>query len=205
MSASGHEEAEAHAGVPLLIRRAERAPWGALLLTIAAMWLAVAVDGLLNGQPAVVPGLDRSGAYLAGAIGAALAVIALDWLVRGRIVVISRDTVAVTVWWLLGRQTRRQPLADFREVRVDREQRLHRHAPRTWYVVRLCHAEPNETIELARAKDPALIGRRARAYAKRCGLPLIWNVDETTVSDALTEDGGIAAARAAGMPLSSAG
>jgi hypothetical protein len=43
---------------------------------------------------------------------------------------------------------------------------------RSWYVVRLCHPEPAKAIELARAKDPALIEQYARDSAQRLGLPL---------------------------------
>ena len=199
MPASRYERDDA---APLLIRSADRAPLGALLLVIAALWLAAAIGGLVSGHPAILPGLGSAGVYVAGALGAALAPIAFHWLVRGRIVAIGRSTVAVTVWWPLGRHAWREPLAAFREVRVDREQRPHRYGTLNWYVVRLGHGEPGRTIELARAKDPALIERRARAYARRCGLPLSWNVDEASLGQSLARGGGVAAAGAAGMPLS---
>jgi hypothetical protein len=157
MPASGYDEAEVHAGATLLIQRADRAPLGGLLLVIAVPWLATAIRGLVGGHPAIVPGLGSSGAYIAGALGAALAVIALDWMVRGRVVAIGSDTVVVTVWSLLGRHAWREPLANFREIRAEREHRPHRYGGLSWYVVRLCHPEPGKAIELARAKDPTLI------------------------------------------------
>jgi hypothetical protein len=43
---------------------------------------------------------------------------------------------------------------------------------RSWYVVQLWHPDPGKALELARAKDPALIERRARDWARRLGLPL---------------------------------
>jgi hypothetical protein len=178
MPAQGYARAEMQAAAPLMIRRADRAPLGALLLVIATLWLAAAISGWVGGKAAIIPGFGSSGAYFAGALGAALAVIALTWMVRGRIVVIGRGTVAVTVWSLLGRHAWHEPLANYREIRVDREQRPHRYGARSWYVVRLWHPEPGKTIELARAKDAALIERRAREHAGRCGLPLSWRGDQ---------------------------
>jgi len=202
MPASGYHEAEADAGAPLVIQRADRAPLGGLLLVIAVLWLVPAIRGLVGGHPAIVPGLGSAGAYAAGALGAALAVIALDWMVRGRIVAIGRGTVVVTVWSLLGRHAWREPLANYRQVRAEREQRPHRYGGLNWYVVQLCHPEPGKAIELARAKDPALIDRRARDYAGRLGLPLSWHRDEPPARHGLERGGETAAARAAGRPLS---
>jgi hypothetical protein len=198
MSASGCEGAEAHVGAPLLIRRADQAPLGALLLVIATLWLAAAIRGLVDGHLAIIPGLGTSGAYVAGALGAAFAVIGLDWMVRGRIVAIGRRTVAVSVWSLLARHAWREPRADYRALRADREQRPHRYGTRNWYVLRLCHVEPGKAIELARAKDPALIERRAREYARRLGLPLSWQCDEAMARHGLERGGEIAAASPAG-------
>jgi hypothetical protein len=202
MPASGYHEAEADSGAPLLIQRADRAPLGGLLLVIAVLWLVPAIRGLVGGHPAIVPGLGSAGAYAAGALGAALAVIALDWMVRGRIVAIGRGTVVVTVWSLLGRHAWREPLANYRHVRTEREQRPHRYGGLSWYVVRLCHPEPGKAIELARAKDPALIDRHARDYAGRLALPLSWHRDEPPARHGFERGGEIAAARAAGKPLS---
>ena len=202
MPASEYQGAEVKAGAPLLIKRADRAPLGGLLLVIAALWLAPAIRGLVGGHPAIVPGLGSAGAYIAGALGAALAVIALDWMVRGRIVAIGRDTVAVTVWSLLGRHAWREPLANYREIRTEREQRPHRYGARSSYVVRLWHPEPGKSVELARAKDPALIERRARDYAARCGLPLSWLPDEANSSAAHRAGRRSETAAAAGRPVS---
>jgi hypothetical protein len=157
---------------PLVIRRTERAPLGALLLVMAVLWLGAAIDGLVAGNPAIVPGLGSSGGYLAGALGAALALLALDWLVRGRTVVISQGTVGVADQSLGGGRAWREPLANYREIHAYRELRTHRAGVRSWYVVRLWHPEPAKAIELARAKDPALIERHARDWAGRLGLPL---------------------------------
>ena len=172
MAASRHQGAEGDARAPLLLRSADHAPWGALLLVIAALWLAAAIDGFVNGNPTIMPGLGSSGACVAAVLGAALALVGLDWLVRGRIVAIGRDTVAVVVWSLIGRHAWREPLANYREVRAEREQRAHRYGTLNCYVVRLCHAEPGKSIDLARSKDPAVIARCAREYAAHCGLPL---------------------------------
>jgi hypothetical protein len=167
--------AEARAiAAPFVIRRHERAPLGALLLVLATLWLKAAIDGLLAGNPAVVPGLGSFGAYLAGALGAALGLLALDWLVGGRTVIISHGMVRVAERSLRGRCAWREPLAGYAGICALREHRAHRAGSRTWYVVRLGHREPAKALELARAKDPALIERCARDWACRLGMPLSW-------------------------------
>jgi hypothetical protein len=203
MPASGYQRAEVDAA-PLLIRRADRAPLGQLLLAIAILWLAAALAGFVSGDLAIIPGLGSSGAYVAGALGAAFAAIALDWLVRGRTVAIGRGTVAVAARSLLGGHAWREPLANYREIRAFREQRPHRYGVRSWYVVRLWHPEPGKAVELMRAKDPALIERRARDYAGRLGLPLRWHRDEATARHGAERRRDIAAASGAGKPLSAA-
>jgi hypothetical protein len=171
MPASGHESAEVDAA-PLVIRGATRAPLGALLLVIATLWLGAAIHGFVVGAPAIVPGLGTYGAYLAGALGAALALLASDWLARGRTVAIGRGAVAVTDRSLLRRHTWREPLADYGEVRTCRELRPHRAGVRSWYVVRLWHPDPAKALQLARAKDPTRIERHALEWARRLRLPL---------------------------------
>jgi glycosyltransferase involved in cell wall biosynthesis len=165
-----------------LIRHAARAPLGALLLVIAVLWLGAAIHGLLAGDPAIVPGLGAGGAYLVGALGVALALLALDWMVRGRTVVISQGAVAVTDCSLRGGRAWREPLANYREIRAYRELRTHRAGVRSWYMVRLWHPEPTKAIELACDKDPALIERHALDWARRLGLPLSWQQDEPTAA-----------------------
>ena len=200
MPASGYTRAEDAA--PLLIRRADRAPLGGLLLAIAILWLAAAIRGFLDGQLTIIPGLGSSGPYVAGALGAALAVIALDWMVRGRTVAIGRGTVAVAARSLLGGHAWREPLANYREIRACREQRPHRYGARSWYVVRLWHPDAGKIVELMRAKDPARIERRARDYAERLGLPLRGHLDEVTVRCGTERPSNIGAASGAGKPLS---
>ena len=50
----------------------------------------------MAGHSAIVPGLGAGGAYLVGALRVALALLALDWMVRGRTVVISQGAGAMT-------------------------------------------------------------------------------------------------------------
>jgi hypothetical protein len=189
---------------PLVIRRNVRAPLGALLLLIALLWLGAALRGLLAGDGAIVPGLGSAGAWLAGAVGSALALLALDWLVRGRTVAISGGTVAVTDQSLLGRRAWREPLADYQAIHVHRELRSHRAGVRTWYAVRLSHPEPAKALELARAKDPARIERRAQNLAQRLGLPLSSQPYETPAAEkpAVVPRREIARASVAGEPVS---
>jgi hypothetical protein len=134
----------------------------------------------------------------------ALALFALDWMVRGRTVAIGHGAVAVTDRSLRGGRAWREPLASYREIRAYRELRTHRAGVRSWYVVQLWHPDPAKVIELARAKDPALIEGRARDWARRLDLPLSWQEYEPTAP----APGGagraseIAAAAVAGKPRS---
>jgi hypothetical protein len=187
----------------LRIRRATRAPLGALLLVIAVLWLWAAIHGLAAGDPGIVPGLGASGVYLVGVVGLALALLAVDWMVRGRTVVVSQGTIAVTDRSLRGSRAWREPLANYSEVRAYRELRTHRAGVRSWYVVQLWHAEPAKAIELARAKDPALIERRARDWARRLGLPLSWQHYQPAAAVGRAErPSELVAAAPAGQPLS---
>jgi hypothetical protein len=189
--------------VLLRIRSAARAPLGALLLAISVLWLWAGIKGIVGEDTAIMPGLGAAGAYLVGALGVALALPALSWIVRGRTVVISHDTVAVTDRSLRGRRAWREPLANYTELRAYRELRTHRAGVRSWYVVRLRHPEPAKAIELARAKDPALIARRARDWAVRLGLALSWQEPEPTTAAASRGErrSEVAAATVAGKPL----
>jgi hypothetical protein len=205
MRASEDRRAAACASAaPLVIRRTARAPLGALLLVIALVWLGAALRGLLAGDGAIVPGLGSAGAWLAGAVGSALALLALDWLVRGRTVAISGGTVAVTERSLRGRRLWREPLANYGEIRACREVRAHRAGARTWYVLRLSHPEPARALELARAKDPARIERRAQDLARRLGLPLSSQPYETPAAEkpAVAQRREIAGASVAREPVS---
>jgi hypothetical protein len=204
MPASVVAEAERDGGAPLLIRRADRAPLRGLLLVVAILWLAAAVSGLFGGDLTIIPGLGAAGAWLAAALGAAFALIAVDWIVRGRTVVIDRGTVAVTDRSLLGGSSWREPLANYRELRACREQRSYRSGVRSWYLVRLWHPEPGKAVELARAKDPARIEQRARNYAQRLGLPLSWQWNEGTarIAHDAERESELAAASVAGKSLS---
>jgi hypothetical protein len=158
---------------PLVVRRRDQALPGALLLVIAFLWIAVAIYGYVASKLAVVPGFGIAGPYLAGTLGVALAILALDWMLRGQAVLVARGEVAVTSRSLFGRRTRREPLAGYREIRAYPERRTHpAGGSRSWYVVRLWHPEPAKAVELARAKDPARIERLAQDWARRLNLPL---------------------------------
>jgi hypothetical protein len=184
MSAIGYVQPGVEATLaPPLIRRTGQAPLGVLGLAIASVWLAAAISGALAGRPAIVPGLGSSGAYWAGAVGAALAALSLHWIMRRRTVLIDHGALFVTERWLLGGHTWREPLSNYREIRGSTEQQAHRYGRRTWYVVQLWHPEATKKVELARARDPAAIEALARNYARRVGLPLAWEQPELTLAD----------------------
>lgn len=184
MSASGRRGQDANATpAPLLIQRSPHAAVGALVLAVASLWLAITIRGALAGNPAIVPGLGSSGAYWAGALGAALAGLGLHWALRRQTVVIDRGALLVTKRSLFGRHSWREPLANYREIRGHIEQRPHRYGPRSWYVVQLWHPERAKRIELARARDRAAIEAHARDCARRFGLPLVWQQPPSTVAE----------------------
>lgn len=175
MAASGHAEPDEDvtlASIP--IRRPGHAALGALLMVVASLWLAAAIRGSLTGSPAIIAGLGSFGAYLAAAVGVALAVLAAHWMLRRQTVVLKRGALLVTERSLLRGRTWREPLSSYREIRCQVEQRPHRYGRRSWYVVRLWHPEPGKRVELASASDPAALEKRARDCARRLGLPLVW-------------------------------
>lgn len=181
MSAIGYGQPHGRAAsAPQLIRRSHQAGLGALMLVISGLWLAAAIGGVLTGNPAIVPGLEGSGAFWAGAVGATLAALSLHWLVRRQTVTVEHGALLVTERSLLGSRSWREPLSNYREIRGRHEQRAHRDGWRTWYVVQLRHPEPARTVELARSRDPAAIEARARDYARRFGLPLAWEQPRST-------------------------
>jgi hypothetical protein len=210
MATSGHAEEDGTVTLASLpSRRRGHAALGALLLVVASLWLAAGIRGCLGGSPAVIPGLGASGAYWAAGVGAALALLAVHWMLRRQTVVMTRGALVVTERSLLPARTWREPLSSYREIRCQVEQRPHRYGRRTWYVLRLWHPEPGKRVELARARDAAAIEERARDCARRLGLPLIWEQRPSIIADQArvhgADHGGraeVAAAPGAGRSLS---
>jgi hypothetical protein len=175
MAARAHAEQQEDVTLASLsIRRPGHAALGALLMVVAILWLSAAIRGSLTGSPAIIAGLGSFGACLAAAVGVALAVLAGHWMLRRQMVVLTHGALLVTERSLLHRRTWREPLASYREIRCQVEQRPHRYGRRSWYVVRLWHPEPGKRVELASASDPAALEQRAHDCARRLGLPLVW-------------------------------
>ena len=108
MAASGHAEPDEDvtlASIP--IRRPGHAALGALLMVVASLWLAAAIRGSLTGSPAIIAGLGSFGAYLAAAVGVALAVLAAHWMLRPQTVVLKRGANSIQLcfdqgrWWVV--------------------------------------------------------------------------------------------------------
>jgi hypothetical protein len=151
---------------------------GWILLAIASLWLAIPLWGLLTAAAAIVPGLGSAGAYCAGAVGVALALIAWHWIVRREVVVVHRGVVAVTRRGLFGGHAWREPLANYREIHARLEEQPHRYGLRRWHVIELWHPEPAKTIELARTRDPGAGSEQGEVWAGRLALPLRWQPHE---------------------------
>jgi hypothetical protein len=156
----------------IVVSRTAQAGPGWILLAIAGLWLAGPIGGLLTGEAAIVPGLGSSGAYWAGAVGVALALLAVHWILRRQTVVVDRGAVEITCRSLIGGHSWREPLANYRELRARHEEQPHRYGPRNWLVIELWHPEAAKTVELARTRDPRDGAARARAWARRLALPV---------------------------------
>jgi hypothetical protein len=185
------------AAAALTIRRRRQAPLGGLLLGIASVWLAVPLKGLLLDASAGMPGLGVPGAVCAVMIGAALALLALSWIWHCETLVIDQGLVRMTERRLGGTRTWEEPLARYRGVRQRCEELPHRHGARTWYLVEAWHPEPARTVELARGKDPRLIGQCAKVWAGRLALPLCEEHQGPARSEEPTRDDASASAASA--------
>ena len=109
------------AAAPITIRRRREAPLGGLLLAIAGLWIAVALRSLLLDPSAAVPELGVPGAIVAILIGAALALLAMSWIVRCQVLVIDRGLVRMTDQRLSGNRVWEEALARYHGVRQRRE------------------------------------------------------------------------------------
>jgi hypothetical protein len=163
--------AEDAAAAPITIRRRREAPLGGFLLAIAGLWIAVPLRRLLDTS-AAVPDLGAPGTIAAVLIGAALALLAVSWIVRCQVLVIDQGLVRMTDQRLSGNRVWEESLARYHGVRQRREQRPHHDGSRSWYIIEAWHPEPAKTVELARTKDPRLIERGAQLWARRLALPL---------------------------------
>jgi hypothetical protein len=175
MRASAHSRVEPRADADppqIAIRSRGPALLGGFLLIIAGVWIGVPVRGLLVGVPEVVPGLGAAGAGIALLIGAALALVAVSWMLQRRVVAIEGDLVTMTDRRLLGTRTWREPLSGYRGVRLRDESRPHRYGARHCHVIELWHPKPARTVELDRIREPRLADRQAEVWARRFGLPL---------------------------------
>ncbi|MGH6896343.1 MAG: hypothetical protein ACREJ5_07330 [Geminicoccaceae bacterium] len=204
MRASVHSEVEPvadAAAAPIMIRRRRQALLGGFLLMIAGLWLAVPLKGLLLDTSAAVPGLGVPGAVGALMIGAALALLALSWIIRCQIFVIDQGLVSMTDRRLSGTRTWEESLARYRGVRRRHEQRPHRYGSRSWYIIEAWHPEPAKTVELARSKDPRLIEQCAEVWARRLALPLCQEPDEGPAGSEEQARAEVGAKAAPGRPL----
>lgn len=190
MAASGHAGEHGDVTVPSgPIRRPGHPALAALLLILASVWLAAGIRGGLAGNPAIIPGLGASGAYWAAVVGAALALLAAHLMRHRQTVVVIRGAIVVTERSWLRSRTWREPLSGYREIRCAVEHQPHRYGRRRWHVARLWHPEPRKRVELARTRDAAAIEEHAREYARRLGLPLVWQQRPSFMLDQAGVDG----------------
>lgn len=178
-SAHGQVEpvADATSGA-VTIRHRSRALPGGLLLAIASIWLAASLGALHAGALEALPGTGAVGSVCVFAIGAALALIGVEWIARCRIVLLDQGRLRATERRLTGDRVFEESLARYHGLRLRREQLRHGYDRRTWYVVEAWHGDPAKTVELARSKDPRLVEQWAEDWARRLALPLCQEPDE---------------------------
>jgi hypothetical protein len=175
MRASVHSQAEQvadEAAATITIRRRRDALLGGFLLAIAGLWIAVPLRGLLLDPSAAGPDLGVPGAIVSILVGAALAMLAVSWIVRCQVLVIDQGLVRMTDRRLTGLRVWEESLARYRGVRLRHERLPHRYGSRSCYIIEIWHPEPAKTVELERSKDPRLIERGAEVWARRLALPL---------------------------------
>jgi hypothetical protein len=199
VQAHSRSEPTADAGSgPIIIHRRRQALLGALVLVIASAWCAVPIRGLLVGAPEVVPGLGAIGAAGALAIGVALALLALSWVVRLEVVTIDRGSVGITERRLSGARAWHEPLKSYRGMRQRMERQPHRYGTRHWHVIELWHPEAEKTVELHRTKDARAAEQCTQAWARRLALPVCQPLDEPAARSKL--DAGQDVAATTGSP-----
>jgi hypothetical protein len=207
MRASVHSQVEPvadAAAATITIRRRREALLGGFLLAIAGLWIAVPVRGLLLDFSAAVPDLGVPDTIVAILIGAALAMLAVSWIVRCQVLVIDQGLVRMTDRRLTGLRAWEESLARYRGVRLRHEQLPHRYGSRSCYIIEVWHPEPAKTVELERSKDPRLIERGAEAWARRLALPLCQEPSERPARPQKRARGQIAEEAAPGGPLPAA-
>jgi hypothetical protein len=181
MRASVHSQAEPVADAAtatITIRRRRDALLGGFLLTIAGLWIAVPLRGLLLDTSAAMPFQGIAGTIVVFLVGAALALLAVSWIVRCQVLVIDQGLVRVTDRRLTGLRVWEESLARYRGLRLRHERLPHRYGSRSCYIIEISHPEPAKTVELERSKDPRLIERGAAVWARRLVLPLCQEPDE---------------------------
>jgi hypothetical protein len=97
--ASVHSQAEPVADAAtatIMIRRRRDALLGGFLLAIASLWIVVPLGGLLLDPSAGLPYQGNPGTVVAFLVGAALALLAVSWIVRCQVLVIDQGLVRMT-------------------------------------------------------------------------------------------------------------
>jgi hypothetical protein len=175
MRASAHSQVEPvaeAAAATITVRRRRDALLGGFLLAIAGFWIALPFRGLLLDASAAMPHSGGPGTIVPVLVGAALAILAVSWIVRCQVLVIDQGLVRMTDRRLTGLRVWEESLARYRGVRLRHERLPHRYGSRSCYVIEMWHPEPAKTVELERSKDPRLMERGAEVWARHLALPL---------------------------------
>jgi hypothetical protein len=181
MRASVHSQAEPvpdAAAATITIGRRREALLGGFLLAIAGLWVAVPLRGLLLDTSAAMPHPGVAGTIAPVLVGAALAMLAVSWILRCQVLVMDRSLVRMTDRQLNGLRIWEESLARYRGVRLRHERLPHRYGSRSHYVIEIWHPEPAKTVELERSKDRRLMERGAEVWAGRLALPLWQEPDQ---------------------------
>jgi hypothetical protein len=147
---------------------------GALILAIAAIWIAVPLLALAAGRPAL-PSLGPAGSCSLVAVGVVQLLWALDLLLRRQTLAIAGDALQMAERRLLGVRRWSEPLDRFRGLRHRRLRVRGRHGWRIVHRLDLVHAEPAKAVCLLLTRDERRLVDAARRWARWSGLPA-WSV-----------------------------
>ncbi len=158
---------------PIRIDRRDDALLGALVLTIATIWIAAGLSALMAHSPAVLSGLGATGACPILLVGAGFTLWALDMVLRRQTLAFGNSEVEVMTRRLTGVHRWHEPLTSYLGLRHRRQPVRHRYGRRTEHRIELAHPDPTKVVVLLRTWDEARAEACWRDWAQRLDLPTV--------------------------------